>query len=154
MRSHQRAVHIESSRIPVARPCNDRKDSVLVVEDHPDTQTAIAEHLIRCGFEVTVAADGLTAMRLLHETRPDVVYLDMNLPHISGFDVCEQIRADPELREMGVVMVSAQASINVEAFCFEAGADAFVAKPFDLEELAKLIAQIASGQDRSTYHSA
>ena len=124
--------------------CSDPKRSVLVVEDHPDTQSAVAEHLMQCGFEVTVAADGMTAMQLLHETRPDIVYLDMNLPHISGFDVCEQIRADPELRDMGIMMVSAQASINVEAFCLEAGADAFIGKPFDLEELATVVTRIAS----------
>jgi len=119
---------------------------VLVVEDDPDTQSAVAQYLRECGFEVTVAADGVTAMRIVRETHQRVVYLDMNLPNISGFDVCEQIRADPELCEMGVVMVSAQSSINVEAFCFEAGADAFVRKPFDLDDLAKLVAQIAAGR--------
>lgn len=144
MRFHQRVVPIESSSIPVEMSCNGPKGTVLVVEDHPDTQSAVVEHLMQCGFEVTVAADGLTAMKLLRETRPDVVYLDMNLPHISGFDVCEQIRADPELRDMGIMMVSAQASINVEAFCFEAGADAFVGKPFDLEQLANVVAQVVS----------
>jgi DNA-binding response OmpR family regulator len=122
------------------------KGRVLVVEDHPDTQAVVAEYLTERGFEVTVASDGQTAIRLLHETRPDLMYLDMNLPHISGYDVCEQIRASSELRAMGIVMVSAQSSINVEAFCLEAGADAFLAKPFELESLADLVAQIVAGK--------
>src|SRR6187399_2381774 len=119
------AISTESSSAPVANRCAVPKPSVLVVEDDPDTRSAVAEHLMQSGFDVTVAADGMTAMRLVQERRQQVIYLDMNLPSISGFDVCEQIRADPGLRGIGVVMVSAQGSINVEAFCFEAGADAF-----------------------------
>jgi DNA-binding response OmpR family regulator len=121
-----------------------------VVEDHPDTRTAVAEHLIQCGFDVSVASDGDRAMHLLREMRPDVVYVDMNLPNISGYDVCEQIRGDPEFADRWIIMVSAQSSAEVEAFCLEAGADAFVAKPFDLKELGELVTRIIAQDGRSS----
>src|SRR4029079_18752210 len=90
---------------------------ILVVEDHPDPQAAVAYYLGNRGFEVEVASHGDDAMRLLREKRPDLVYLDMNLPQISGYEVCEQIRSDGALQKMGILMTSAQSSLQVEAFC-------------------------------------
>jgi DNA-binding response OmpR family regulator len=112
---------------------------ILVVEDHPDTQSAVAEHLSQRGFEVLVASDGETAMRLARARRPDLVYLDLCLPHISGYEVCEQIRADQDLRDLVVLMTSARGPVERVAHSLEAGADVYVSKPFDLEELAEHI---------------
>jgi CheY-like chemotaxis protein len=126
-------------RDPSRRP---RGQLVLVVEDHEDTQTCIVEQLLDYGFDVVTASDGETAMRLIRERRPALVYLDMNLPNVSGYDVCEQIRADPSLRCIPVVMTSAQTSVAVHAACIEAGADAFVPKPFQLDAFAEMIGRI------------
>jgi DNA-binding response OmpR family regulator len=112
-----------------------RSRLVLVVEDHPDTQSAVAEHLAQLGFEVAVASDGLSALALIRERRPTIVYLDLNLPHISGYDVCEQIRADPELQNVAILMTSARGTLDVRAHALEAGADAYVPKPYSLEQL-------------------
>jgi CheY-like chemotaxis protein len=117
---------------------------VLVVEDHEDTQACIAEQLADYGFEVVTASDGESAMRLMRERRPALVYLDMNLPNVSGYDVCEQIRTDPSLRDIPVVMTSAFTSITVHAACIEAGADAFVPKPFQLDVFAEMIGRMVS----------
>jgi len=121
-----------------------RGQLVLVVEDHEDTQTCVAEQLADYGFEVVTASDGESAMRLMRERRPALVYLDMNLPNLSGYDVCEQIRTDPSLKDIPVVMTSAQTSISVRASCIEAGADAFVPKPFQLDVFAKMIGRMVS----------
>jgi CheY-like chemotaxis protein len=115
---------------------------VLVVEDHEDTQACVAEQLADCGFEVATASDGEAAMRLIHERRPALVYLDMNLPNVSGYDVCEQIRSDPALQDIPVVMTSAHTTVNVRAHCMESGADAFVPKPFEVDAFAELIEQM------------
>jgi two-component system chemotaxis response regulator CheY len=117
---------------------------VLVVEDHQDTQTCVAQQLEDYGFEVATASDGESAMRLMRERRPALVYLDMNLPNVSGYDVCEQIRTDPMLQDIPVVMTSAHTSISVRASCIEAGADAFVPKPFQLDAFAKMIGRMVS----------
>jgi two-component system, OmpR family, phosphate regulon response regulator PhoB len=119
---------------------------ILVVEDHPDTLDAVGEYLRQRGFDVEVASDGQAAMRIIREKRPDIVYLDMNLPHISGYDVCEQIRADADIRGTGILMTSAQSSFHVKAFCLEAGADAFLAKPFEIEKVAEVIGWIVESK--------
>jgi CheY-like chemotaxis protein len=121
-----------------------RGQLVLVVEDHEDTQTCVAEQLADYGFEVATASDGESAMRSIRERRPALVYLDMNLPNVSGYDVCEQIRSDPALQDIPVVMTSAHTSINVHASCIESGADAFVPKPFDLDVFAEMIESMIS----------
>ena len=121
-----------------------RGQLVLVVEDHEDTQTCVAEQLADYGFEVVTASDGESAMRLMRERRPALIYLDMNLPNLSGYDVCEQIRTDPSLQDIPVVMTSAQTSLSVRASCIEAGADAFVPKPFQLDVFAKMIGRMVA----------
>ena len=112
---------------------------ILVVEDHADTQACVAEQLADRGFEVVTASDGESAMRSIRERRPALVYLDMNLPTLSGYDVCEQLRADSSFQDLPIVMTSAQTSITVRAACMDAGADAFVPKPFQLDAFANLI---------------
>src|SRR4051794_4740464 len=84
-----------------------RRRLVLVVEDHPDTQSALAAHLEEQGWEVAVASDGDSALRIARDRRPDLVCLDVNLPAMSGYDVCEQIRTDPALETAKVLMLSA-----------------------------------------------
>jgi DNA-binding response OmpR family regulator len=117
------------------------------VEDHQDTQMCVAEQLTDCGFDVITASDGESALDLIREMRPALVYLDMNLPNVSGYDVCEQIRADPLLQNIAVVMTSAQSSVSVRAACFEAGADAFVPKPFHLDSFAEMIRRMVTRSD-------
>src|SRR5215475_4006688 len=125
----------------------DRSRLVVVVEDHPDTQSAVAEQLRECGFEVAVAGDGITALEIIRQRRPELVYLDLNLPHISGFDVCEQIRADPDLKDVVIVMTSARGTLDVRANALEAGADAYVPKPHDFEQLMAHVRKLSIGRD-------
>lgn len=125
---------------------NLRGQLVLIVEDHEDTQACVARELEDHGFEVATASDGESAMRLMRERRPALVYLDMNLPNVSGYDVCEQIRTDPALQDIPVVMTSAQTSVSVHASCIEAGADAFVPKPFRLDAFAEMIGRMVRRQ--------
>jgi DNA-binding response OmpR family regulator len=127
-----------------------RKGVILVVEDHPDTRAAVAEHLHQHGWAVAVASDGDAALRMARETRPDLVYLDLNLPGVSGFEVCESIRADPLLRDIVIVMTSARHTIDVRAYSLEAGADAYLAKPYDLDRLMSLLDDLSrAGKRRS-----
>jgi CheY-like chemotaxis protein len=111
----------------------------LVVEDDPDTQSALAAYLEQDGWEIELASDGDDALRITRERRPELVCLDLNLPDISGYDVCERIRSDPALAGTIIVMMSARATIDVRAYSLEAGADAYLAKPYELEELSATI---------------
>jgi DNA-binding response OmpR family regulator len=118
------------------------KGLVLAVEDHPDTRSAIAEHLAERGWAVEVALDGDTALRLAREQRPDLLYLDLNLPGISGFEVCEHIRADPLLKDVAILITSARRAVDVHAYSIEAGADAYLAKPYDLDRLTAVLEEL------------
>ena len=112
---------------------------VLLVEDDPDIQSLVAEHLNQVGFQVCVASDGETAIRLARERRPGVVCLDLKLPRISGYDVCEQIRADPALTDTAILITSARNTFDIRVFSIEAGADACLTKPFSMKELVEQV---------------
>jgi DNA-binding response OmpR family regulator len=124
-----------------------RPRSALVVEDHPDTQSALAAHLEQNGWEVAVASDGEEALRIARKCRPRLICVDLNLPNISGYDVCEQIRDDPVLEWAIVIMVSARTSVDVRANSLEAGADAYVAKPYDADKLLALVEHLCRHRD-------
>ena len=115
---------------------------VLVVEDDPDTRGFIAHHLRAEGFDICLAADGETAMQMIRNRLPAVVCLDLNLPRISGYDVCEQIRADPAISGVSILITSARNSLDVRVFSLEAGADAYLTKPFGLKQLVHEIEQL------------
>jgi DNA-binding response OmpR family regulator len=111
----------------------------LVVEDHPDTQSALAAHLEQNGWTVGVASEGGEALRIARKYRPQLICVDLNLPSISGYEVCEQIRNDAILARAVIVMVSARTSVDVRANSLDAGADAYLPKPYDADELLALV---------------
>ena len=117
---------------------------VLVVEDEPDIRSIVAEHLTERGFDVRVAADGEMALQVIRAERPGVVCLDLNLPRISGYDVCEQIRADPATKDTLILITSAHRSFDVKVFSLEAGADAYLIKPYGLKQLSDEIARLVA----------
>ena len=114
----------------------------LVVEDDPSQRKQVTEHLTHLGLEVISVADGDAALSYVRERRPDLLCLDLSLPHISGYEVCEQIRTDPELQDLAVIMTSERASLEERAHSYEAGADAYLSKPFSLDKLAKEVARL------------
>jgi DNA-binding response OmpR family regulator len=108
---------------------------ILLVEDEPDILSMVADHLTAAGFEVCLAQDGEAAMQRIRERNPAVVCLDLNLPRISGYEVCEQIRADPAIRNISILITSARSSLDVRVFSLEAGADAYLIKPYGMKQL-------------------
>ena len=88
---------------------------------------------------MAVAADGDAGLRLARARRPDLVYLDLNLPKASGFEICEVIRADPILKDVVILMTSARGTVDVHAYSIEAGANAYLAKPYGLDRLTEML---------------
>lgn len=131
----------------VADP-NEVRSLVLVVEDEPVIQSLLAEHLTAAGFDVCVAPDGEVALELVRKRRPAVVCLDLNLPRISGYDVCEEIRADPTTRDVSILIMSARHSLDVRAFALEAGADAYLTKPYAMEQLTDEVERLCALRTR------
>lgn len=135
-------IHISGARGGGPLPAGDPRRLILVVEDEPDIRSLVAEHLIAAGYDVCLASDGETAMQLVRERHPGLVCLDLNLPRISGYDVCEQIRTDAAGSDIAILMTSARNSLDIKVFSLEAGADAFLAKPYALKRLTDEIEEL------------
>lgn len=116
-----------------------QQGTVLVVEDSPMFRKMLADMLQTLGYaRVEEASSGTAAMeRLSSKTAqpPVLVCLDLTLPDVSGFDVCEFIRAQPGLKDLPVLMISARTQTMDRAQAEEAGASGYLIKPFSPEEL-------------------
>ncbi len=110
------------------------KHKVLGVDDNP-TNIAILEEILGDEFQFESAPDGPSALERVQSMRPDLVLLDIMMPGMSGLEVCEEIRKNAELQHTKIIMVSAKAQVEERLEGFEAGADDYVVKPFDEEEL-------------------
>jgi diguanylate cyclase (GGDEF)-like protein len=119
---------------------------VLVAEDDAATGTMIDLALQEAGYDCVVAADGRTALELARRSRPDLVVLDVGMPILSGDEVHRELRRDPRTRFIPVVFVTAKRTTAEMAARLRNGADDFVAKPFDIDEL---VARIASALRRA-----
>jgi DNA-binding response OmpR family regulator len=109
--------------------------TVLVVEDAPSLRLALRRSLEALGLEVLEAADGRAALERLQGCTPDLVVLDLVLPRVSGYEVCEALRRSPQHRRVPVLVMSGRVLPEDRAQALEAGADAFLPKPFGLAEL-------------------
>jgi CheY-like chemotaxis protein len=83
-----------------------KRPAVLIVEDDRSTRELFEYELRLAGFAVTLAGDGLSALQSIEQCRPDAVVLDLDLPHVSGIDVQEEIMAHGELRDMPIIVVT------------------------------------------------
>src|SRR4051794_15239768 len=106
--------------------------TVLNVDDFEPGRYARSRVLQRAGYLVLEAATGTEALRQIRERRPAIVILDVNLPDISGLEVCRQIKADPELASTLILQISAQSiSASDWARALETGADSYLTEPVD-----------------------
>ena len=112
---------------------------VLLVDDEPDLQQLLVWNLEQAGFAVEAASTGNEAIAAAARERPAVVVLDVMLPDIPGTEVCRQLRADPRLEDVGILMLTARGDEADRVVGFEVGADDYVVKPFSMKELLSRI---------------
>ena len=121
------------------------RPSVLVADDDPSTRALLDLALQEAGYDCVLAADGKAALEQARATRPDLVLLDVAMPFLSGDEVQRELRRDRRTRYIPVVFVTAKRTTADMTARFRNGADDFVAKPFDVDEL---VARIASALRR------
>lgn len=108
---------------------------VLVVEDEPAQREVIAYNLQAEGYGVARAENGEEALMLVQENAPDLIVLDWMLPNVSGIEVCRQLKARAETRNVPIIMLSARAEEVDRVRGLETGADDYVIKPYSVVEL-------------------
>jgi CheY-like chemotaxis protein len=122
------------------------QQTILVVEDDPILRSVIKEHLEEVGtFKVLEAPSAAGALAQLASVRPDLVILDLVLPDRSGYEVCEHIRNEPRTSDVPVLVVSARLLPSHRAQAEEAGASAFMPKPYAKRELLKHLRALLPG---------
>lgn len=115
---------------------------VLIAEDEPNIVASLEFLLRQSNYEVCVARDGEEALRLVASFAPQLVLLDMMMPRKSGFEVCRQIRGNPEWRDVKVMMLSAKGRDSDVDQGLALGADAYVTKPFSTQALLAAVREL------------
>jgi DNA-binding response OmpR family regulator len=108
---------------------------ILIVDDEPNIVLSLEFLMKREGFEVRSAGDGEEALQMLAADRPDLMILDVMMPRKNGFEVCTEVRADPGLVTLPILMLSAKGREAETKKGLALGADAYITKPFSTHEL-------------------
>ena len=109
--------------------------TILVIEDHEDNRRIMRDLLTGSGYEVIEAVTGIEGVSAAESYHPDLILMDINLPGIDGYEATRRIKADPDLQNIPILVVTSYALSGDDVKAFEAGCDAYVAKPFSPREL-------------------
>jgi two-component system, cell cycle response regulator DivK len=118
---------------------------ILIVEDNALNVKLFCDLLAAHGHEPQAVTDSRQALDAAHEFSPDLVITDIQLPHVTGFDLIRMIRADDQLREVPIMAVTAYSARGDEERIREAGAQAYVSKPISVMRFAETVDQLLQG---------
>jgi len=119
---------------------------VLVCDDEPYIVESVSYVVKKAGFRVVVAEDGQEALEAGKREKPDLIFLDIMMPKLTGYEVCRQLKDDPETRGAYIVMLTARGQEEDEKKALEMGADEFMTKPFSPRKMrAKLLELLGEG---------
>ena len=114
----------------------------LVAEDDAGVRDLIRVRLSAAGYDTHTASNGMEAVRLVRELRPDGIVLDINMPRLDGFGVLEAIRADADVRDARVLVLTARYAVDDVRRALSLGAKDFLAKPFNEDVLVARVARL------------
>ncbi len=118
---------------------------ILIADDEPNIVISLEYLLQREGFEVLVARDGVQALAMAQRERPALLVLDVMMPGMTGFDVCQALRADPAMNSMPILLLSAKGRDTDAAKGLGLGANAYLTKPFSTRELVARVRALLAG---------
>jgi len=117
---------------------------ILIIDDQPFVLKLIEYNLKKNGYEVFTETNGLNAFEEIETIAPDLIFLDIRMPHISGNDLCRCFRNRKITEKVPIVMLTGYIDDSSESMAKEAGADAFMTKPFSPSELIEVVEQLLS----------
>lgn len=109
--------------------------NILIVDDTPANLQLLAGMLKDRGYKPRTVSSGERALEAARLMRPDLILLDVNMPIMDGFEVCERLKADPDLKDIPILFISALTDTNVKVKAFRVGGDDYITKPFQFEEV-------------------
>lgn len=115
---------------------------ILLADDEEDIKIVLRMFLESRGYEVCTAYDGLDAIDQARNEKPDVILLDIMMPLLDGFEVCRQLKADPETKDTPIIMLSAASHAESVQKGLNAGAVDYLIKPFEPEKLDQLLTKL------------
>lgn len=118
---------------------NDKKKKILVVDDEPHIVNLVRLTLSGEKYEVYSAYSGQEAVRLAQQIKPDLILLDIMMPNMDGYQVCEELRKDKKTANVPIMILSAKSQLVDKFKSINVGADDYMVKPFDPEELIKRV---------------
>ncbi|ENO93270.1 response regulator domain-containing protein [Thauera sp. 28] len=118
---------------------------ILIADDEQNIVISLEFLMKREGFEVAIANDGEEAVQRIRADQPDLVLLDVMMPKKSGFEVCQEIKADPALASVRILMLTAKGRDTEVAKGLALGADAYMTKPFSTKELVEKVRSLLEG---------
>lgn len=117
------------------------KRRVLVVDDSPTDRQLVTTLLQKQGYQVTTAVDGVDALEKVAAERPPLIVLDIILPKMNGYQVLRQLKAEPQTRDIKVILVSSKSQDSDRFWGLKQGADDYIAKPYPDEALLAAVAR-------------
>ncbi len=114
---------------------NNQPEKILVVDDTAHIQRLLSQMLSAQGYEVQVAADGISALDAVRASPPDLILLDIMMPIMDGYEVCRQLKADPKTRDIPVIFISARDEMEDKVEGFAVGGVDYITKPFQVREI-------------------
>jgi chemosensory pili system protein ChpA (sensor histidine kinase/response regulator) len=139
-----RAQHHQGRRRAPSAPAKGRPRCVMVVDDSVTVRKVTSRLLERQGMDVLVAKDGVEAVALLQERRPDIMLLDIEMPRMDGFEVARQVRHDDRLDSLPIVMISSRTGDKHKEHATQLGVNKFLGKPFQENELLATIDELVT----------
>ena len=115
---------------------------ILIAEDEPDIRDLVAFTLRFAGYEVVAGNNGEEAVQIASREFPDLILLDVRMPRMTGYDACRAIKANPELKDIPVVFLSAKGQESEIQTGLEAGAEEYLLKPFAPDQLTDRVRAI------------
>jgi two-component system alkaline phosphatase synthesis response regulator PhoP len=113
--------------------------TILIADDNDNIRDALTYLLEDEGYELLLAKDGADTLRKVRERKPDILFLDIMMPEVNGYDVCRTIKNDPDLKSIYVIMLTAKGQVAEQERGKEVGADEYIVKPFSpMEILARV----------------
>ncbi len=127
----------ENKTAAASSPLNTKK--ILIVDDNKSNVTMVSDYLESCNYQVRIAFDGSEALKEAFEFLPDIILMDIQMPHMSGFEATRRLRSDLRFGTVPIIALTALAMPGDRERCIEAGMDDYLSKPIKLKELSQMI---------------